>query len=207
VSEKSFKDTVSELRRLMGMPENSLAETDGPAEGDLKAWEAWSEKTVGAELDEAKKKKPSRPVIKKHCEACSLKCFQENIRHFYHVSDMDTKQAVAASYSILRKACGTPKDAPQMTPKEIVGKSESRDLSGGLAEKISIGPSTGWIRVAKTDSGDWEWSAEGERSDALPKGTPRTVKKDGKEKTRKAAFEAAFRALEPISSDAPEGSA
>jgi len=95
-----------------------------PEDGELDDWEKWAEELFkrwkkSSEKAEAKEKPP---VIKKYCKRCSLDCFQKNIRHFVHISEMEPRQAVAASYATLRRACGVGKDQPRMTPKEIVAK-------------------------------------------------------------------------------------
>lgn len=195
---KDTRGMLAELKGVLGLTESP----EPPMDGSLDDWMKWAREVLPSEKEEAKK--APKGVLKKHCTDCSVECMQKNIRHFYHVRGDEIDRAVATSYSILRKACGVSDDAPQMTPKEIVAKGSKGESVEDLSEKISIGPATAQIKVSKSDTGDWEWSAEGKRSDALPKGAPRSVKKDGKEKTRKAAFEAAFAALDPIKADAQE---
>lgn len=115
---------LSELRQVLGLEESPAA----PVSGSLEDWEKWAKEVLSkesGEVEEAKKKgkkKVPKGVLKKHCEQCSVECMQKNIRHFYHVRGDDIPRAVATSYSILRKACGIPKETPQLTPKEIVAQ-------------------------------------------------------------------------------------
>lgn len=195
--EKGTRVLLDELKGVLGLVESPAP----PMDGSLEDWEEWAKTVLPSEKEEAKAPKG---VLKKHCSECSVECMQKNIRHFYHVRGDEIPRAVATSYSILRKSCGTPDDAPKMTPKEIVAKASKAESVEDLDEKTMVGPSSVRIKVVKDVEGDWEWSAEGERTDKLPKGATRSVKKDGKAKTRKEAFAAAFDALAPISADAPE---
>lgn len=57
-------------------------------------------------------------VIKTYTKKCDPNSVGKNVRHFIHKSDMDQKQAVAASLSILKRSCGV-KSKKRMTPKQI----------------------------------------------------------------------------------------
>ena len=67
---------------------------------------------------------------KHYQKTCSKDAFETNIRYFYKVKSKEwqgskeekLRRAVAASYSALRRACGIPNDAPNMTPKEILSR-------------------------------------------------------------------------------------
>lgn len=69
---------------------------------------------------------------KHYQKTCSKEAFETNIRYFYKVKSKEwegskeekLRRAVAASYSALRRACGIPNDAPNMTPKEILSRGE-----------------------------------------------------------------------------------
>lgn len=59
------------------------------------------------------------PLIKQ----CSMSAFRQNIdiergKRGEHQEPSD--QGLAIAYSVLRKACGVPRDAPKMTPSKIV---------------------------------------------------------------------------------------
>jgi hypothetical protein len=78
----------------------------------------------------AKKAKGYGVTLKKHyVKECSMKAYNHNVQWFYRVhlrsaegpKKAKVDQAVAASYSTLRRACGIPSSAPKMTPKEIIG--------------------------------------------------------------------------------------
>lgn len=109
---------LAEVKSLLGLTESP----EPPMDGSMEDWEKWAKEVLPKEKEEAKK--APKGVLKKHCAECSVECMQKNIRHFYHVRGDEIPRAVATSYSILRKSCGTPEDAPQMTPKQIVGKAK-----------------------------------------------------------------------------------
>lgn len=121
-----IRHLVSELRKLVD--EGVLKEDDlagCPMDGDLDDWEEWANGILDDEDDEVEEARNKVPIPAHYVKTCSLRAFQQNIRYFVHKKKAEPKQAVAASYTILRKHCGVPKDAPRMTPKQIVAGGES----------------------------------------------------------------------------------
>ena len=56
-----------------------------------------------------------------YAKTCSMDSFKANVVYFHKAKDYELKQAIAASYSALKKACGVEADE-KMTPSAIVAK-------------------------------------------------------------------------------------
>lgn len=83
---------------------------------------------------EEEEKKP--PIPKHYRKDCSTEAQKANVRYFVHKKGMPVRQAVAASLSALRRACGRSNDF-KGSPSKIVG--EEGNVANNTFPQTSFG--------------------------------------------------------------------
>jgi hypothetical protein len=110
------------LKALRGILGEGNPSELGPLAGKRDNWEVEAPSAVSNvtrnETDEA-------PIPSDYLKRCSVDAFHQNVRYFMKKKGYPQDQAVAASFSALKAACGVETKA-KMSPKAIVAKGKTK---------------------------------------------------------------------------------
>lgn len=116
--------SIENLRAFLGERDPGQAFMDLPFE--LRVTEGDPTEKQRQKLAKAASKKYGKDVPTHYLKTCSMDSFYKNVIYFRKVKKYELQQAIAASYSALKKSCGVTGKG-KMTPSEIV-------KAGGVAE-------------------------------------------------------------------------